>query len=85
MKRLAAVLLLCIPAAAPVVAIAAETDAPTTDAQQEAPKPEKPKKICRTETKTGSVMPKRVCRTPEQIKAEQDAAQDQLDRKQRGV
>jgi len=85
-KRLAAVLLLCIPAAAPVVAIAAETEAPTTDAQQDsAAKPEKPKKICRTETKTGSVMPKRVCRTPEQIKAEQDAAQDQLDRKQRGI
>jgi hypothetical protein len=84
-KRLAAVLLLCIPAI-PVVAVAAETEAPTADAQHDAAaKPEKPKKVCRTETKTGSVMPKRVCRTPEQIKAEQDAAQDQLDRNQRGA
>ena len=36
-----------------------------SEAQQD-----KPKKICRRETVTGSVMPKRVCRTPEQIEAE---------------
>ena len=38
---------------------------------------EKPKKICRTETATGSVMPKRVCRTPEQIEAEARATERQ--------
>jgi hypothetical protein len=82
-NRLAtAFVLLCLPAAA----IAAGPEAPAPEQQAQAPaNPEKPKKICRTETKTGSVMPKRVCRTPEQIKAEQDAAQDQLDRNQRGA
>ena len=51
---------------ASTAAYAADESAPTpSEAQQD-----KPKKICRMETATGSVMPKRVCRTPEQIEAE---------------
>jgi hypothetical protein len=34
-------------------------------------KPEKPKLICHDETETGSVISRRVCRTKEQIEAEQ--------------
>ena len=33
-------------------------------------KPAKPRRVCRTETATGSVMPKRVCRTAEQAEAD---------------
>ena len=76
---LAAALFLCLPAAAH----AAPDSAPTTQAQDEA-QAEKPKKICRMETATGSVMPKRVCRTPEQVAADEEAARrtrEQLNRR----
>ncbi len=64
-------LLLC----APVAAVAAnEAPTPTTAQAADEASAEKPKKICRMETGTGSVMPKRVCRTPEQVAAEQEAA-----------
>ena len=60
---------------ASTAAQAADEAAPSpasSEAQQE-----KPKKICRMETATGSVMPKRVCRTPEQIEAEARATERQ--------
>lgn len=62
----AVALMLCASAAN-----AADESGAAPAAQGEA---EKPKKICRMETGTGSVMPKRVCRTQEQVAAEQEAA-----------
>jgi hypothetical protein len=38
-------------------------------------KPEKPKLICHDETATGSIISQRVCRTPEQVAAEQAQSQ----------
>ena len=66
----AVALLLCLPAAAH----AAEETAPATAPADDDAQAEKPKKVCRMETTTGSVMPKRVCRTPEQVAADQEAA-----------
>ena len=66
----AVALLLC----ASTAAYAAEEAAPPAQNESEA-QAEKPKKVCRMETVTGSVMPKRVCRTPEQVAADQEAAQ----------
>ena len=63
----AVALMLCASAAH----AADETGAAPASQEGEA---EKPKKICRMETGTGSVMPKRVCRTQEQVAAEQEAA-----------
>jgi hypothetical protein len=77
----AAFVLFCLP----VAAIAAEPETPAAGHEHAPANPEKPKKVCRTETKTGSVMPKRVCRTPEQIKAQEEATQRELDRNQRGA
>jgi hypothetical protein len=77
--RLAAALVLCLPAAAH----AAADTTPAAQAEGEA-QTEKPKKICRMETATGSVMPKRVCRTPEQVAADEEAARrtrEQLNRR----
>lgn len=65
----AVAVLLCVSAAA----YAADETAPAPAASEA--QAEKPKKICRTERATGSVMPKRVCRTPEQVAAEEQAAQ----------
>ena len=58
---------------ASTAALAAGESAPAAG-QSEDQQAEKPKKICRMETATGSVMPKRVCRTPEQVAADEDAA-----------
>ena len=66
----AAALLLCVSATA-LAANEAEQSTAQNEGETQA---EKPKKVCRMETGTGSVMPKRVCRTPEQIAAEQEAA-----------
>ena len=41
--------------------------------------PKKPKLICESETRTDSSIPKRVCRTPEQIEAERQAGRVQTD------
>ena len=66
-----AALSLCVPAAA----LAADETPPTpAPSEAAAAQPEKPKKICRMETGTGSVMPKRVCRSAEQVEADQEAA-----------
>ena len=58
-------------------AYAAGETAPAPSANEGQAQPEKPKKICRTETATGSVMPKRVCRTQEQIDAQARATEQQ--------
>ena len=80
--RLAAVaLLLC----APVAAQAADDPAPTATPSDAAAQPEKPKKICRMETRTGSNMPTRVCRTREQIEADHAAANRAHDQVERGL
>ena len=71
-----------IPASAFAVLLCASTAAYAADESAPSPTPsetqqDKPKKICRMETATGSVMPKRVCRTPEQIEAEARATERQ--------
>lgn len=38
------------------------------------------KKVCRMETRIGSMMPRRVCRTKDQLKQEEFARQDALNR-----
>jgi len=79
--RLAAVaLFLCVPG----IALAADEAAPAPAPSEAAAQTEKPKKICRMETGTGSVMPKRVCRTPEQVEAEHERARTTLDERSRG-
>lgn len=40
--------------------------------------PEEQKLICAMERPVGTNIPKRVCRTPEQIERERDAAQDKM-------
>jgi len=35
---------------------------------------EKPKRVCETVTGTGSIIPRRVCRTPEQVAADEERA-----------
>ena len=40
---------------------------------------QKEKKVCRTETSTGSIMPRRVCRTQSQIDSERAAMERDLD------
>ncbi len=59
--------------------------APTPPVSDEAPVTEdaakpakKPRKICRTETATGSVMAKRKCYTPEQLKGQQRQTEQDL-------
>ena len=52
------------PAAVPAVAPAAKPE-----------KPEKPKLICTRETQTDTIIPRRVCRTPEQIEAQARSAE----------
>ena len=71
-----------IPASAFAVLLCASAGAYAADESAPSPTPseaqqDKPKKVCRMETATGSVMPKRVCRTPEQIEAEARATERQ--------
>jgi len=44
-----------------------------------AEKPKKPKMICHSEVVTGSIMSKRVCRTPEQVEADRLQAKRDTD------
>jgi len=67
----AVAVLLCASAAA----FAADESPPSPAPNEAQAQTEKPKKICHMETATGSVMPKRVCRTPEQIEAERRATE----------
>jgi hypothetical protein len=78
--RLAAPLaLLALSCAGSTVAAAPDAHAghtaqPTAEAEAEA-KPAKSRRVCRRETATGSVMPKRVCRTAEQVEADERNAE----------
>ena len=74
--RLIAPFVLVAFALTPVSSIAAPTTAapletPAADEAAAAKPAKKPRKVCRSETATGSVMAKRVCYTPEQLKAQQ--------------
>jgi len=46
-------------------------------------KPAKTRRVCRNETATGSVMPKRVCRTVEQMEEDERRAEEFRDRQNR--
>ena len=82
MTRFAVALLIF---ALPVAAHAAP-EASATEHEHQAPaNAEKPKKICRMETRTGSVMPKRVCRTAEQVQADEEAARQTRERMDRNL
>jgi hypothetical protein len=73
---LASAVLLLAPIAAPAPSSIAPAEA------EPAPKPEKPKKpkmVCRSEVAIGSIMQKRVCRTPEQVEAEKLQAKRDTD------
>ena len=65
----------------------ANQDAPAGQSAEQATTaeaaPAKQRKICRTETATGSVMPKRVCRTVEQAEQDQRNAEQFRDRQNR--
>jgi len=47
---------------------AVDEEATDTEITQPVEKPKKARKVCRSETGTGSIMAKRVCYTPEQLK-----------------
>ncbi|WP_293905984.1 hypothetical protein [Phenylobacterium sp.] len=73
---IAAAGLMLAQAAAPPATTA--TVAPVTAPAPAPDKPKKPKLICREETQTDSIIPRRVCRTPEQAAAEHEAAEKLL-------
>ncbi|MGH6967019.1 MAG: hypothetical protein ACREE0_21260 [Phenylobacterium sp.] len=56
---------------------------PAPPAQESAPasseKPKKPKMVCHSEVAIGSIMQKRVCRTPEQVEADRLQAKRDTD------
>lgn len=84
--RLAAPLaLITLSFAAP--AFAAANDAHAEHAAQQTEqadaKPAKQRRVCRNETATGSVMPKRVCRTVEQMEADERNAEQFRDQQNR--
>jgi hypothetical protein len=83
--RLAAPLaLLVLSCAAPAFAAAggnAEQQAEPAAASDD--KPKKERRVCRNETATGSVMPKRVCRTVEQMEEDERRAEEYRDRENR--
>lgn len=82
-------------AALPLPALAQADGVPSTGAEapptegdalpgEPAPEDEnivvKGKKICERRVETGSIVPRRVCRTPEEVAAEQERSQRTLDR-----
>lgn len=71
-----------LPVICALVAVAAPASAfeATDAAQPPAAKPVKEKKVCRTETGTGSIMPKRTCRTRAEWDALTQQSQDNLQR-----
>ncbi len=87
MIRFAAPLaLLVLSCAGPAFAAAeGETpaDHPTDGAGDTEAREDKDRKVCRMETRTGSNMPKRVCRTAAQMEADQRAAEQFRDRQNR--
>jgi hypothetical protein len=83
MKSLATAALLASISFAP--ALAADTpksDAPPAKEATTAKQPEQ-KLICTKEAQVGSIIPKKVCRTPEQVEAEREAARKVDEERQR--
>lgn len=66
--------LLLAQAAQPAPAPAATAAAPA-----KAEKPKKPRMICEEETTVGSIIARRVCRTPEQVEADRAASRRNTD------
>ena len=68
-------------------ALAAANDAHSGHAAEQTPeadaKPAKPRRVCRSETATGRGMRKRVCRTAEQVEADERNAEQFRDRQNR--
>jgi len=77
--------LFALSCAAPVLAVASDSAqaAPGTEQSASDAKPKKERKICRSETATGSVMPKRVCRTVAQIEEDERNAERFRDQQNR--
>ena len=77
--------LLALSCAGPALAAANDHqagEAAQSTGQTEA-QPEKPRRVCRSETATGSVMRKRVCRTAEQVEADERDAERFRDQQNR--
>ena len=73
-------MLIALAAAFAILAQAAPASTPAAGSAgaPAASKPPKPKMICHEEVSTGSIMSRRVCRTPEQIEADElQAKRDQ--------
>jgi hypothetical protein len=87
--RLAAPLaLIALSCAVPTVAVAPETDAHAGHAAQsdqagDEAKDDKTRKVCRNETRTGSNMPRRVCRTVAQMEEDERRAEQFRDQQNR--
>ena len=87
--RLAAPLaLIALSCAGPGLAAATDPHAghtaqQTEQTEQADAKPAKQRRVCRNETATGSVMPKRVCRTVEQIEEDERRAEQFRDQQNR--
>lgn len=69
-----------------VLMVAAAASPPDQSASEDPGEPEivvereKPKRICETQTDTGSIIPRRVCRTPEQVASDEERARIIRDR-----
>jgi hypothetical protein len=87
--RLAAPLaLIAFVCAVPMAAAAPDGDAHTGHATESTPtddeaKADKTRKVCRTETRTGSNMPRRVCRTVAQMEDDERRAEQFRDQQNR--
>ena len=83
MIRMTAILLAL---ATPAAASAQEQAAAAPDQPEEERDPEivvegeKPKRVCESRRDTGSIIPRRVCRTPEQVAADEERARVVKDR-----
>ena len=80
--------LIALSCAMPLAAAAPEADAHAGHATQAAQadddaKGDKSRKVCRTETRTGSNMPRRVCRTVAQMEEDERRAEQFRDRQNR--
>ena len=76
--------LIALSCAAPSFAAANDPHAGHTAQPADADaRPAKQRRVCRTETATGSVRPKRVCRTVEQIEEDERLAEQYRDRQNR--
>jgi hypothetical protein len=59
--------------------VAASEDTPTPEIIVEGEVPKEQRRVCEMQTTTGSIMPKRVCRTVAQIEEDQRVARESLE------